>query len=311
MKAKSVIELNSYDDRNYLIEVELEHKNPYVEKLSDKYLLKILNSMDSKKNHIQGEHAMQKHINSKLPIKCPQPVLNVEGKDLSYEQLDPNKNNVVNVVRLFTYVPGIIFHKGPYSSLLFYKFGKILAKMEVALSDFRHASFENHKTIWNLKFIPDLRKFLSAVKDEENLKLVTEVIENFQNDVLPNIEKFREGIIHGDTNEQNILISENSEEADIVGIIDFGDSCFSYVVFDLAITVMYFMIETNGVPVLDVGGHILAGYLEENRKTNNRLNEVEWNALKTLICGRFCQSLVMGAYTFELTNNAYVQVLIF
>ncbi|CAD5115365.1 DgyrCDS4344 [Dimorphilus gyrociliatus] len=308
IKTTNITELNSYDDRNYLIEVEPSHSNPHLGKLDEKYLLKVLNCMDSKKNHFLGEHALQKHLNSKLSVKCPQPVMNIEGKEISFECLDPNKNEVSNLVRLFTYVPGIIFHKGTYSAMQFYKFGKVLAQMENALIDFNHQTLVGHSTVWNLKFIPDLKKFTNAVKNDGYVKMVEEVIQNFESDILPNLKNFREGVIHGDTNEQNILINNLTDDADIVGLIDFGDCCFSYVVFDLAITIMYFMVETKSVAPLDVGGHILAGYLEENSQSSRKINKVEWNALKSCVAGRFCQSLVMGAYTYELTKDSYVQV---
>ena len=53
LKVKSVKELDSYDDRNYMVTVEQEHNNPYIEKVDPNgYILKILNSMDSPKIHV-------------------------------------------------------------------------------------------------------------------------------------------------------------------------------------------------------------------------------------------------------------------
>lgn len=49
-------ELNSYDDRNYFITVKPEHSNPYMDTPSpDGYVLKVLNSMDSKKLDYVGK----------------------------------------------------------------------------------------------------------------------------------------------------------------------------------------------------------------------------------------------------------------
>ena len=46
-------ELMSYDDRNYFVEVQPEHSNRNIKQLwQHGYVLKILNSMDSKKHHV-------------------------------------------------------------------------------------------------------------------------------------------------------------------------------------------------------------------------------------------------------------------
>ena len=51
------------------------------------------------------------------------------------------------------------------------------------------------------------------------------------------------GYIHGDFNEQNIIV--DSLSGDIRGLIDFGDSQKNPLVYDLAIAVMYMMTKVN------------------------------------------------------------------
>lgn len=58
-------------------------------------------------------------------------------------------------------------------------------------------------------------------------------------------------------------------------IIDFGDIQYSCYVFELAIAIMYLMLEVTVMPTLDVGGHILAGYL-----LHRQLPQQEWEILK-------------------------------
>ena len=46
-------ELVSYDDRNYWVKVDAQHSNPNVKATcEDGYILKVLNSMDSLKQHV-------------------------------------------------------------------------------------------------------------------------------------------------------------------------------------------------------------------------------------------------------------------
>ena len=70
------------------------------------------------------------------------------------------------------------------------------------------------------------------------------------------------------------------------------------------ISMMYMMVESKVVDPLSAGGYVLAGYL-----SHCSLNDTEWDILKTCVAGRFCQSLVMGAYTYSMDpGNEYLLV---
>ncbi|CAG2055618.1 unnamed protein product [Timema podura] len=104
------------------------------------------------------------------------------------------------------------------------------------------------------------------------------------------------GLIHGDFNEQNILVSSTGEDDpwQITAILDFGDTHISCYLFELAITLCYMMLLTcEGMDPLDVGAHVLAGY-----STVRVVPVTELQSLKTCICARLCQSLVMGEYSY-------------
>ena len=79
-------------------------------------------------------------------------------------------------------------------------------------------------------------------------------------------------------NEQNIIV--NATEADpstyhVDGVIDFGDIQHSYFLFELAITIMYQMVDIKTMNPNEVAGHILAGYLK-----HRTISEDEWSILK-------------------------------
>lgn len=116
------------------------------------------------------------------------------------------------------------------------------------------------------------------------------------------------GINHGDLNDHNILIeSRESAFGDAVyqvsGILDFDDMSYGYYVFEAAITIMYMMIESK-TPI-QVGGHVLAGF-----ESVVPLTPVERGALFLLVCSRFCQSLVLAAYSCQLypENEEYLMI---
>lgn len=330
LTANSIKELNSYDDRNFFVTVEQDykHNNPFIEEISlQGYVLKILNSMDSRKHHIDAEHKVQGLL-SRHGINCPLPVLNVKGQDKSLEEIVydlPERGSDgrgFHIVRLLTFVPGQLMVEAPYTERLLYRVGQYVSSMQKALEGFHHPSLDNHQSIWSLDSIPKLSSFISAIQDTHNRRLVEDVIEAFQTEVIPNKGQFQKGIIHGDINEQNILVkaltavsdeesaSANSSsnhqptEFDVCGIIDFGDVANSYYIYEVAIVIMYMMLDSKIVDLVDVGGHVLAGY---SSSSGRGLNEAEFNALRVCVAARYAQSLTMGAYTYSLNpTNEYL-----
>lgn len=87
------------------------------------------------------------------------------------------------------------------------------------------------------------------------------------------------------------------------GILDFDDMSYGYYVFEVAITIMYMMIESKDP--IPVGGHVLAGF-----ESVIPLTPAERGSLFLLVCSRFCQSLVMAAHSCQLNpeNRDYLMV---
>lgn len=97
------------------------------------------------------------------------------------------------------------------------------------------------------------------LKDEEKQQLVEDVIGQFKKEVQPQRETFQRGLIHGDFNEHNILVtkSEITKQYYVSGILDFGDSSYSHYLFEVAIAMTYMMLISKN---LKAGGLVLAGY---------------------------------------------------
>lgn len=106
--------------------------------------------------------------------------------------------------------------------------------------------------------------------------MVNQIINQFQTSVLDNIESFEKSIIHGDINEQNILVSQNSLDGKfhVSGILDFGDSQYSVLLFDLAIALTYMMLSSGHI---QSAGYFLAGY-----ETLRKVPDAEKRVLKAI-----------------------------
>lgn len=118
-------------------------------------------------------------------------------------------------------------------------------------------------------------------------------------------------VIHGDYNAYNILVqsvtqqpivAENGTDYEHHSIIDFGDVCDSYLLFEIAIACASIMEESKTTEPLTESGHILAGFYEQIE-----LSEMEQDLLKVCIAARLCQLLVLQAYSHRLDpDNEYL-----
>lgn len=89
----------------------------------------------------------------------------------------------------------------------------------------------------------------------------------------------------------------------ICGILDFGDMNSGYYIHELAITIMYMMME-HPKPI-EVGGSVLAGW-----ESVFSLNEAEKDCLYLLVMSRFCQSFVLARHSLTLypQNEEYLLI---
>lgn len=123
-----------------------------------------------------------------------------------------------------------------------------------------------------LSSVPKLEEFVHVV-DESRRGMVEDVITEFKLKVLDHMDDFPQQMIHGDYNEQNIIVSKGSGgDYKIAGVIDFGDSQYSCLLFELAIALTYIMLITGDI---ESGGFFLAGI-----KINRLIPENEMKVLK-------------------------------
>lgn len=182
--------------------------------------------------------------------------MNIFGKYNSIEKIGESSH----LVRLLEFIPGRIFNDVLKTKHLFYQVGEFVAKIDSALKRFQHDAYDNHKTLWMLESLPQLTKFLHAIDDPKKQSLVEGVLAEFNEHILSRIGEFAKGVIHGDCNEHNLVVTKESPESDefrVTGIIDFGDTSQSLYVFELAITIAYMLLQSCD---LETAGYVIAGY---------------------------------------------------
>ncbi|XP_014468097.1 PREDICTED: hydroxylysine kinase [Dinoponera quadriceps] len=288
MRATSVRELDAYDDRNYHVLCEEAHANPHVARPETAgYVLKVINSLDSLKSGVlEAQNELMIYLDQR-GVRCPVPVRNLNGAYFSLESLKSDNSMERYAVRLLVYRPGELLHRARMSGELLRKIGVHAARIDEILAGFDHPAYYEHRTLWMLTSVPRLRQFTYALKSPLDRQLVHDVIVCFEKEVLPVTGQLEQGVIHGDLNEHNIIVSPDGE--DVAAVIDFGDSQRTCRVFELAIVLCYMILQAADV---GMGKYVVEGY-----ERVKKLSEAEKRVLKVSVCARMCQSLVMGAYS--------------
>ncbi|XP_006888430.1 PREDICTED: hydroxylysine kinase [Elephantulus edwardii] len=308
LKTSELQPLPSYDDQNFHVHIS---RTKDTTDGPTEYVLKISNTESSKNPELVE---VQTHIilflrEAGFPTAS---ICRTKGDNItSLVSIDNGSEIKSYLVRLMTYLPGRRVAEISVCPQLLYEIGRLAARMDKALEKFHHpnlSSLHRENFIWNLKNVPLLEKYLYALDQDQNREIIEQIIQQFRDEVMTKLDHFRECINHGDLNDHNILIEPSSSASgdagyQVSGILDFDDMSYGYYVFEVAITIMYMMIESE-TPI-QVGGHVLAGF-----ESVIPLTAVEKSALFLLVCSRFCQSLVMAAHSCQLhpENKEYLMI---
>ncbi|XP_056615609.1 hydroxylysine kinase isoform X1 [Triplophysa dalaica] len=284
LNASVIRPLPSYDDQNFYVESSE----------GGEYVLKVMNSTDSQNVTLMElqTHAMNFLHHNGLPAQTALPTLT--GELMSLEDFVCGFGKQKYLVRLLTYLSGTTIAKITPSPQILYEVGKMAATLDSILLQMEHPNIsclQREGFIWSLSSIPLLNHYLYVMDGNPVHKIVKAVLEQYETQVVPKLSLFRKCINHGDLNDHNLLMEpDGPTKYKMSGILDFGDMSSGYFIFELAISIMYMMIE-NPDPI-NVGGPVLAGW-----ESVFCLNEAERDCLYLLVLARFSQSLVLARYT--------------
>jgi len=319
-------EFVGYDDKNFHFKCDPAHVAKATEKKQyhpTGYVLKVTNSVDSKNpGDMQAQNEAMDHLAGR-DFDCPRPIKNNRGnfQDLvnvsrfaSGDRSAIDEEEEICIVRLLTFLPGkTLYEVSPWTAELLRQSGEYIAKMDIAWKDFHNPVFSQRYSIWYMKNVLDVRKYLPDIRGADRRALCTEILAEFEAKVTPLIPRLESGLIHGDYNEQNILVqpkegvskgSKDGHAHRVCGVIDFGDCNEAPYIFEVATTIMYLMIKHPEMDANLAGGHVLAGYSKYRTVTSE-----EMDILPLIVASRFCQSLVMGEHYFANDpTNDYVLV---
>ena len=261
----------------------------------EKFVLKISNSLEDEAL-LQAQSDAMMHVGERVSF-CQRLVPSVQGRIV--ERVTSAGDT--NLIRLATYLPGVALGEAQsYSSNLLRDLGHKLGQLDAALLDFDRAAI--HRDFhWDLA---NWRTVISAYSELTSDEILRAMVANyasvFDTDVAPVLPRLRTSVIHGDTNDYNILI--NQERSEVVGVIDFGDMVYSYTVGDLAIALAYVLL-SNDSPI-SAASQVFAGYHQVLP-----LNDDEITAIWGLMIMRLCMSVCIAVYQQQhRPDNEYLDI---
>jgi len=248
------------------------------------FLLKVSNRADDL-GALEMQTEVALHIARRdpaLPVMQPLPAL--DGGHFAKVESDGHEH----VVRLFTFLPGTMVTATELDGAALYDFASIVARMGQALRSFFHPA-SGYKILWDLKYTPDLRRLLSSEPDGARRKLVTGVLDRFENQVAPRISGLRAQVIHNDLTLDNVLLDDAHR---VSGIVDLGDTTHTALVGDLAIALVSLMWGRSDP--LEAASAAISGY-----NSVTRLEETEAAVLSDLVSARLAALVLIANWRVQ------------
>jgi len=207
------------------------------------------------------------------------------------------------LVWMLSFLQGsVLVEVRPKDGDLIENLGSLLGEMDAALRDFSHVSAQRELK-WDLARAGWIRNYLRYISDAAKRALVEKFLTLYETEVVPALPRMRRGVIYGDANDHNVLVSAPWPlPRKVTGIIDFGDMHHSIVVAEPAVAAAYAILGER--EPLQAATALVRGY----HKTF-ALEESEIAALYPLIAMRLAVSVANSAHRKTLIpDDPYVTV---
>ncbi|MCF7837517.1 MAG: aminotransferase class III-fold pyridoxal phosphate-dependent enzyme [Candidatus Marinimicrobia bacterium] len=164
----------------------------------------------------------------------------------------------VRLARVLSYLDGrMLASVTPHFPELLVSLGATVARVDRALGGFSHPLAEREFK-WNLTQSDGMLPKLENIRNPGRRAIAARHLETFVKVLKPRLAELPRGVIHGDANDYNIVVTGSGREARVSGLIDFGDAMDSPMVCGLAIALAYAMLG-KADPIASAA-HVVRGY---------------------------------------------------
>ena len=223
-------ELPGEIDFNFKIKVDGEYK----------YILKI-SRPDEDVHYMEYQQNILQYVEeSNEKIISPNVEHDIEGNSIS-EIVDTSGK--IRKVRLLSWVSGRVWSGvNPQLDRLRYSLGEKCGLLTKALQGFDHP--QAHREFeWDIAQSLWTKDYLDLFSTEEK-----EILFYFQQEfekVQQHYVKLRRAVVHNDANDNNVIVSEDLVQPEVIAIIDFGDAILTQIINDVAIACAYAIMHHN------------------------------------------------------------------
>ncbi len=290
--AKLVMELYGIDGEISPL-VSFEDQNARIKTSGGSFVLKIANKKWSHE-FLQLQSDVLGYLKTNAPeLVFPSMVMTKDGQSITY--LDGF------AVRLLTYLEGELFTNIPKTPELYQDIGRFMGQFSKAMQTYSTDVTEGSDEMWKLDNVMACKIYLPEVKDEDARDRIERLYRVYEKNILPMLPNLRKAVIHGDANEQNLLVAPDNPTK-ISGLIDFGEMQLASQVNDLAITLAYSLLGENDIAMAST--KIIAGY---EREFN--LEAAEREILFYLMAMRLVTNITMTSHVSNLfPDNEYILI---
>jgi 4-aminobutyrate aminotransferase-like enzyme/Ser/Thr protein kinase RdoA (MazF antagonist) len=261
------------------------------------WVLKIANEAEGSQA-LAFQAALLRHVQAvdpDLPLPHLRPTLT--GDDLGKAS---KRGGPEHFVRLVSWLPGQLFSGCRKTADLHDSLGESLGRLDRALQSFGHPGA--HRVFdWDIKQAGGSRARLEFIEDVKQRATLEHFLKRFETSIAPRLARLRAQVIHGDANDNNLLV-DGPVGRRITGLIDFGDAIHSATIGELAVACAYAVLD-EAAPI-DVAGRIAAAYHRAYA-----LQSEELDLLFDLIAMRLVTSVTLSASRRErIKDNAYLNI---
>ncbi len=229
--------------------------------------------------HLAVETLVDKGLNVALPRVIP-------TRDGRIEALVQTQDGRLIRGRLLEFVPGRAWcetaEKQGTTRAQREHLGETIARMNQAMAPVIHPGI--HRTHhWDLASALQHRERISSIPDPRRRAILEQVFFRFQALAAPLLPQLPQGLIHGDINDDNVLVAHSR----VAGILDFGDCLANPIICDLAIALAYHTLDE--AQPLKAASDIIGAY-----HRIRPLSPRELTVLFPLVCARLAVSVIIS-----------------
>jgi hydroxylysine kinase len=218
------------------------------------YLVKV-----SPPDEAQTVVALQTAVMRFLEVSAPGlPVqrvrLTVDGDDHVVIEMNDGRSRVL---RLFNFVQGAVLFRTSPDAEQIARVGEMLGRVDVALEEFVHPA-DQRALVWDIRHFHQLTGLVEHTPHAAHRQLAREIFRLFESAIAPRLSHLETQVIHGDYSPHNVVVDAHNDDF-VVGIIDFGDTVRSAVIFDPAVSLANLLGRAPGHPWRDACTFV-AGY---------------------------------------------------